>query len=126
MADRMGTPHLQKTLNQQLTNHIRESLPTLRSKLQSQLLSLEKEVEEYKNFRPDDPTRKTKALLQYVSPTRPAWLPWASSQPQGPRSRLGSDPHLSISSFFLVFIHLLIYQRPPVCQALSRAPRSPR
>ncbi|KFO28761.1 Dynamin-1 [Fukomys damarensis] len=66
MADRMGTPHLQKTLNQQLTNHIRESLPNLRSKLQSQLLSLEKEVEEYKNFRPDDPTRKTKALLQMV------------------------------------------------------------
>lgn len=49
---------------QQLTNHIRETLPSLRSKLQSQLLSLEKEVEEYKNFRPDDPTRKTKALLQ--------------------------------------------------------------
>ncbi|XP_016414295.1 dynamin-2-like [Sinocyclocheilus rhinocerous] len=63
MAERMGTPHLQKTLNQQLTNHIRDTLPGLRSKLQSQLLSLEKEVEEYKNFRPDDPTRKTKALL---------------------------------------------------------------
>lgn len=56
-------------LLQQLTNHIRETLPSLRSKLQSQLLSLEKEVEEYKNFRPDDPTRKTKALLQYVVPT---------------------------------------------------------
>ncbi|XP_039224620.1 dynamin-2 isoform X9 [Crotalus tigris] len=66
MADRMGTPHLQKVLNQQLTNHIRDTLPSLRSKLQSQLLSLEKEVEEYKNFRPDDPTRKTKALLQMV------------------------------------------------------------
>ncbi|KAG9328939.1 hypothetical protein JZ751_009155 [Albula glossodonta] len=48
LAERMGTPHLQKTLNQ------------------SQLLSLEKEVEEYKNFHPDDPTRKTKALLQMV------------------------------------------------------------
>uniref|UniRef100_A0A8C1N570 Dynamin-2 n=1 Tax=Cyprinus carpio TaxID=7962 RepID=A0A8C1N570_CYPCA len=66
MAERMGTPHLQKTLNQQLTNHIRDTLPGLRSKLQSQLLSLEKEVEEYKNYRPDDPTRKTKALLQMV------------------------------------------------------------
>ncbi|XP_029912802.1 dynamin-2-like isoform X5 [Myripristis murdjan] len=66
MAERMGTPHLQKTLNQQLTNHIRDTLPGLRSKLQSQLLSLGKEVEEYKNFRPDDPTRKTKALLQMV------------------------------------------------------------
>ncbi|NXI34736.1 DYN2 protein, partial [Galbula dea] len=58
LAERMGTPHLQRVLNQ--------TLPALRSKLQSQLLSLEKEVEEYKNFRPDDPTRKTKALLQMV------------------------------------------------------------
>ncbi|KAM9857300.1 dynamin-2-like isoform 1-T1 [Aulostomus maculatus] len=66
IAERMGTPHLQKMLNQQLTNHIRDTLPGLRSKLQSQLLSLEKEVEEYKNFRPDDPARKTKALLQMV------------------------------------------------------------
>lgn len=66
IAERMGTPHLQKTLNQQLTNHIRDTLPGLRSKLQSQMLSLEKEVEEYKNYRPDDPTRKTKALLQMV------------------------------------------------------------
>ncbi|XP_008315464.1 dynamin-2-like isoform X2 [Cynoglossus semilaevis] len=66
VAERMGTSHLQKSLNQQLTNHIRDTLPGLRSKLQSQLLSLEKEVEEFKNFRPDDPARKTKALLQMV------------------------------------------------------------
>uniref|UniRef100_A0A4W6FJT9 Interferon-induced GTP-binding protein Mx n=1 Tax=Lates calcarifer TaxID=8187 RepID=A0A4W6FJT9_LATCA len=66
LADRMGTAYLQKILNQQLTNHIRDTLPGLRSKLQSQLLSIEKEVEEYKNFRPDDPSRKTKALLQMV------------------------------------------------------------
>ncbi|XP_034459170.1 dynamin-1a isoform X3 [Hippoglossus hippoglossus] len=66
LSDRMGTPFLQKLLNQQLTNHIRDTLPGLRAKLQSQLLSIEKEVEEYKNFRPDDPSRKTKALLQMV------------------------------------------------------------
>ncbi|KAM4527327.1 dynamin-1a isoform 6-T6 [Odontesthes bonariensis] len=66
LADRMGTPYLQKVLNQQLTNHIRDTLPGLRAKLQSQLLSIEKEVDEYKNFRPDDPSRKTKALLQMV------------------------------------------------------------
>ncbi|KAM8744188.1 dynamin-1a isoform 4-T4 [Acanthopagrus schlegelii] len=66
LAERMGTPYLQKVLNQQLTNHIRDTLPNLRAKLQSQLLSIEKEVEEYKNFRPDDPSRKTKALLQMV------------------------------------------------------------
>ena len=63
MADRMGSNYLQKVLNQQLTNHIRSTLPSLRNKLQTQLISMEKEVEEYKNFRPDDPTRKTKALM---------------------------------------------------------------
>jgi len=66
MADRMGTPYLQRILNQQLTNHIRNTLPSFRNKLQSQLLAMEKEVEEYKNFRPDDPTRKTKAMMQSV------------------------------------------------------------
>lgn len=66
IADRMGTPYLQRVLNQQLTNHIRDTLPALRNKLQTQLLSMEKDVEEFKNFRPDDPTRKTKALMQWV------------------------------------------------------------
>merc|ERR1719244_1943894 len=60
MADRMGTPYLQKVLNQQLTNHIRETLPGLRDRLQKQMLSLEKDVEQYKYFRPDDPSIKTK------------------------------------------------------------------
>lgn len=63
MADRMGTSYLQRVLNQQLTNHIRETLPGLRNKLQTQLLSMEKEVEEYRNYRPSDPSYKTKALL---------------------------------------------------------------
>ncbi|EDM09408.1 dynamin 3, isoform CRA_c [Rattus norvegicus] len=66
IADRMGTPHLQKVLNQQLTNHIRDTLPNFRNKLQGQLLSIEHEVEAFKNFKPEDPTRKTKALLQMV------------------------------------------------------------
>ena len=64
MADRMGTPYLQRVLNQQLTNHIRDVLPTLRNKLQSQLLSMEKDVQEFKNYKPDDPSRKTKAMMQ--------------------------------------------------------------
>lgn len=62
----MGTPYLQRVLNQQLTNHIRDSLPALRNRLQTQMLTMEKEVEGYKNFRPDDPTRKTKAMMQWV------------------------------------------------------------
>jgi hypothetical protein len=32
--------------------------------VQKQLLTLEKDVEQYKNFRPDDPAIKTKAMLQ--------------------------------------------------------------
>ncbi|XP_066966165.1 dynamin isoform X2 [Macrobrachium rosenbergii] len=66
VADRMGTPYLQRVLNQQLTNHIRETLPSLRDKLQKQLLAMEKEVEQYKHFRPDDPSIKTKAMLQMI------------------------------------------------------------
>lgn len=64
LADRLGTPYLQRVLNQQLTNHIRDTLPGLRDKLQKQLLTLEKDVDQYKHFRPDDPSIKTKAMLQ--------------------------------------------------------------
>ena len=48
---------------QQLTNHIRDTLPALRHKLQTQLTALEKDVEEFKNFQADDPSLKTKVML---------------------------------------------------------------
>ena len=63
LADRMGTAYLQKVLNQQLTNHIRESLPQLKNNIEKQLATIEKEVEVCKNIRPDDPNYKTKALM---------------------------------------------------------------
>ncbi|XP_061594047.1 dynamin 3a isoform X2 [Cololabis saira] len=66
MAERMGTPYLQRTLNQQLTNHIRENLPAFRTHLQSQFLALNKEAEDYSHYSPDDPARRTKALVQSV------------------------------------------------------------
>ncbi|XP_067940111.1 dynamin-1-like isoform X3 [Watersipora subatra] len=66
MADRMGTPHLQKVLNQQLTNHIRETLPQLRNSLQTQLLAMEKDVAEYKHFQPGDKHVKAKAMLNMI------------------------------------------------------------
>ena len=68
MADRMGTPYLQRVLNQQLTDHIRDSLPSLRDQLQKQLISLEKEVEQYKDMRPDDTSVKTKASVPLILP----------------------------------------------------------
>uniref|UniRef100_A0A182QYT8 Dynamin n=1 Tax=Anopheles farauti TaxID=69004 RepID=A0A182QYT8_9DIPT len=66
IADRLGTPYLQKVLNQQLTNHIRDTLPALRDRLQKQMLQLERDVDQYKHFRPDDPSIKTKAMLQMI------------------------------------------------------------
>ena len=64
MADRMGTPYLQRILNQQLTNHIRETLPSLRDRLQKQVLNMEKEVSELKNLLPDEP--RIKVMLQMM------------------------------------------------------------
>ena len=67
MADKCGTAYLQKQLNQQLTNHIKDTLPALRDKLSKQMMSLEKECEPFKHWRPNDPSIKTKALLQSVT-----------------------------------------------------------
>ncbi|XP_073834783.1 dynamin-1 shibire isoform X10 [Musca autumnalis] len=66
IADRLGTPYLQRVLNQQLTNHIRDTLPGLRDKLQKQMLALEKDVAEFKHFQPGDTSIKTKAMLQMI------------------------------------------------------------
>jgi dynamin GTPase len=48
LADKMGTPRLQQVLNQQLTNHIRDSLPELRKQLQGQVNNLERDVADIK------------------------------------------------------------------------------
>ncbi|XP_072397963.1 dynamin-like isoform X2 [Diabrotica undecimpunctata] len=66
IADKLGTPYLQKVLNEQLTNHIRNTLPSLRDNLQKQVIILEKELGDFKNFSPDDPSVKSKAMLQMI------------------------------------------------------------
>lgn len=66
LVERLGTPYLQRTLNQQLTNHIRDTLPSLRDKLQRQMFALEKDVSEFKNYRADDPSVKAKAMMQMI------------------------------------------------------------
>eukprot|EP00048_Salpingoeca_helianthica_P014511 m.222047 g.222047 ORF g.222047 m.222047 type:complete len:832 (+) comp15947_c0_seq1:403-2898(+) len=67
MASRMGTAYLQKTLNQVLTNHIRDTLPEIKSKLSKQMLSLEEDMSQMKNFGTDDASFKTKAMVQMVN-----------------------------------------------------------
>ncbi|XP_061636748.1 dynamin 3a isoform X2 [Phyllopteryx taeniolatus] len=66
MCDRMGTPYLQRSLNQQLTDHIRDSLPTLHNHLQYLLVSISKEIDTYKLYNPDDPICRTKTLIKLV------------------------------------------------------------
>lgn len=51
---------------QQLTNHIRDTLPAFRSHLQSQLLALNREAEEFRQYSPDDAAHRTKTLLLWV------------------------------------------------------------
>ncbi|EDQ85840.1 uncharacterized protein MONBRDRAFT_28892 [Monosiga brevicollis MX1] len=67
IASKNGTPYLQKALNQQLTNHIRECLPGIRNKLQKQLVALESQVAEFKHYDPNDGTKNTKAMVQMVN-----------------------------------------------------------
>ena len=46
MADRMGTPFLQKFLNKQLKLHILKTIPELRSDLTKQLLYINEEAKQ--------------------------------------------------------------------------------
>lgn len=66
LAERLGTPYLQRTLNQQLINHIRDTLPKLRENLQRQMFKMERDVAEFKHYRPDDPSVKAKAMMQMI------------------------------------------------------------
>ena len=50
-----------------LTAPPRDTLPNLRDRLQKQMLGLEKDVEQFKHWKPNDPSIKTKALLTSVT-----------------------------------------------------------
>ncbi|PAA83032.1 hypothetical protein BOX15_Mlig016602g3 [Macrostomum lignano] len=67
MAERMGTAHLQRCLNQQLVGHIRDTLPTLRAALQSRLTELEAEHRAFGGLDPDDPNAKAKIMATLIN-----------------------------------------------------------
>lgn len=64
IADRMGTQYLQRTLNQQLTEHIREKLPGLKDIVNIEMVSLEKEVQEFESLRNDNPDAMKPLMLR--------------------------------------------------------------
>eukprot|EP00049_Salpingoeca_infusionum_P025257 m.18397 g.18397 ORF g.18397 m.18397 type:complete len:829 (-) comp7819_c0_seq1:334-2820(-) len=67
LADKQGTPFLQRTLNQQLTNHIRETLPELKSKLSKQVRTLEEQVREFDRTDAGDAKKATKTMVQLIN-----------------------------------------------------------
>jgi len=66
MAGKMGTAHLQKVLNQQLTNHIRNTLPQLKKKLQTQMKDLEKDIESFKHLQVNDTNSKMRLMIKMM------------------------------------------------------------
>ena len=66
MADRQGTSYLQKALNQQLTNHIRSTLPKLKDEFRQKMILLEKEVRTYK----DEANNSSKTLNKLLHQLR--------------------------------------------------------
>ena len=68
IADKQGTKVLQKVLNQQLVNHIRERLPELKKQLQNQCNDLEKQVQAIRKLGSEsDSTRNTKNLVKLIN-----------------------------------------------------------
>ncbi|RWS05024.1 dynamin-like protein [Dinothrombium tinctorium] len=62
LCNRLGTPFLQRTLNEQLTTHIQNSLPGLVHNLQHTLKDVKHELEKYK-IEFGDHTSKTKVIF---------------------------------------------------------------
>ncbi|XP_044003391.1 dynamin-like isoform X2 [Aphidius gifuensis] len=69
MADKLGTPYLQKILNQQLVVNIRESLPSLRKKLLDQKTLYEKDLS-MEDMNIDDLASKTTLMIQMIDKLR--------------------------------------------------------
>lgn len=66
IVDRLGTSYLQKVLNQQLKQHIREKLPGLQNKTRKRMVMLEKETTDFEKLHPDDPQVMKDVMFEYV------------------------------------------------------------
>lgn len=64
IAHRLGTPYLQKVLNQKLMEHIRDLLPQLRNKLIKRMSLCEGNIKRHEEIYPQDPLAKRKVLIE--------------------------------------------------------------
>ncbi|KAF0991553.1 hypothetical protein HZS_2853, partial [Henneguya salminicola] len=66
MADRMGSRFLQRTLNNQLSQHIKETLPSLKQKIQDEIDNLETTMGPMLHRAELDDTEKTKIFMTLI------------------------------------------------------------
>ncbi|KAG4069672.1 hypothetical protein HA402_014695 [Bradysia odoriphaga] len=66
MVDRLGTPFLQKKLNQQLKEHISKKMESLMETTRLQKISLERDIEKYKALHPDDSASVKSVMLNLI------------------------------------------------------------
>ncbi|KAF1742271.1 hypothetical protein MXB_4983 [Myxobolus squamalis] len=66
MTDRMGSRFLQKTLNSQLSQHIKETLPSLRQKIQEEISTLESTMGEFLHKPEMNDTERTKIFMTLI------------------------------------------------------------
>lgn len=64
IAERLGTPFLQKKLNIQLKEHISKKMQQLQDTTRKQMVSLEKEIGNYKHLHPAEPSSVKAVMLQ--------------------------------------------------------------
>ncbi|OAF69881.1 Interferon-induced GTP-binding protein Mx1 [Intoshia linei] len=64
---KQGTKFLQKTLSDQLTNHIRMVLPSLKERIQMKYKILENEIKQYDDVTSDDPSKTTKVIAAHLN-----------------------------------------------------------
>jgi replication fork clamp-binding protein CrfC len=64
IAFRLGIPYLEKTLHLVLTNHIRDTLPSLRDILFKNMMKHEKSVEYFQQVQLDDPGAVARVMIE--------------------------------------------------------------
>jgi len=106
MVDRMGTGYLQKKLNEQLTAHIKATLPQLKKKLQGQLNEIEKDVQQFKHMKPNDPSTKMRLMTKMVQSVNDNFV----LQVEGTGASLNENELLGGAKINMIFHQRFNYQ----------------
>eukprot|EP01134_Creolimax_fragrantissima_P002300 CFRG2300T1 len=81
LADKMGTQKLQSVLNQQLTDHIRSTIPELKGQLAGEVARLERDCAEFKHLGGTGKGASTKSMMSFMHQFSDDW--WKSIDGSG-------------------------------------------